>query len=173
MAIEPVRPQETASEQTTKFSAASLQAPQNAGWPEHEPDGEAEFAGAPTVRTMPPPSPQPPQAEATSFFGGPPPAPSTEATSFLGASTPTAAATSFLGGSTPPESTTAVHGPVMVEQTEDGDPEVDADARKKRLRKIGIIAGAAVGVLVALWGLDIFVSSGNVPRGVTVAGVEV
>lgn len=175
MAIEPVRSREMASEQTTKFSAALLQAPQNAGWPEHEPDGEAEFAGAPTVRTMPPPAPPfppTPQPEATAFFGGPPPPPA-ETTSFLGASTPTAAATSFLGGSTAAEDTTAVRGPVMVEQTEDGDPEADAEARKKRLRKIGIIAGAAVGVLVALYGLDILISSGNVPRGVTVAGVEV
>src|SRR5689334_20527286 len=102
MAIEPVRPRETSSEQTTKFSAASLQAPQSNGWPEHEPDGDAEFTGAPTVRTMPPPAPPfppPPPAEATSFFGAPPPpppGPSAEATSFLGASRPSAAATSFL-----------------------------------------------------------------------------
>ncbi|MEO6082701.1 MAG: VanW family protein [Umezawaea sp.] len=179
MAIEPVRPRETSSEQTTKFSAASLQAPQSNGWPEHEPDGDAGFTGAQTVRTMPPPAPPfppTPPAEATAFFGGPPPpppGPSAEATSFIGASKPSAAATSFLGGPPPADGTTTVHGPVMVEQSEEGDVEPDADARKKRLRKIGIVAGAAVGVLVALYGLDILISSGNVPRGVTVAGVEV
>ncbi len=194
MAIEPVRPPETASEQTTKFSAASLQAPQNTGWPEHEPDGEAEFAGAPTVRTMqtPPPFvPPTPQDGATSFFGGPPPpppGPTAEATSFLGAPPPPppAEATSFNGTPPPPpppmatsfngppaDGTTAVHGPVVVEQTGEGDPEAAAAARKQRNRKIGIIAGAVAGVLVALYGLDILISSGNVPRGVTVAGVDV
>ena len=190
MAIEPVRPRETASEQTTKFSAASLSAPQDTGgWPEHEPDGEAEFAAAPTVRTMPPPTPPfppTPQAGATAFFGGPPPVPSAEATSFLGGAAPTAslgspssptvslpttppAGTSFQN---PAEATTTVHGPLMVEQGGDEDPEAAA-ARKKKMRKIGIVAGAAAGVLVALWGLDILISSGNVPRGVTVAGVDV
>ncbi len=153
VAMEPVRPRENASEQTTKFSVASLQAPQNGGWPEHEPDGEAEFAAAPTVRTIPPPPPP--------FV---PPAP-----------TPSAQATAFFGSPEPPPSDdpTAAHGPFMVEQNENGDVEADPDARKKRLRKIGIIAGAAAGVLVALYGLDILVSSGNVPRGVTVAGVDV
>ena len=145
-AMEPVRPRETASEQTTKISVAALQAPQasaqntvrttsqNNGWPEHEPDGEAEFAAAPTVRNVSPPPPRPPF-------------PSSEATT--------------------------VHGPVMIEQGEDGDQETDDEARKKRLRKIGIIAGAALGVLVVLYGLDMLISSGNVPRGVTVAGVQV
>ncbi|MCS7480767.1 VanW family protein [Umezawaea endophytica] len=206
MAIEPVRPRETASEKTAKFSAASLQASQDTGWPEHEPDGEAEFASSPTVRTAPPPpppfAPPTPQAEATSFLNTPPPpvpgppvdatsflgvpgptaeatsfvgapGPTAEATSFVGAPTPPAAATSFYNSPPPPDGTTAVHGPVMVEQGEDGDPEAAAAARKKRLRKIGIVAGAAAGVLVALYGLDILISSGNVPRGVTVAGVEV
>ena len=151
-AMEPVRPRETASEQTTQISVAALQAPQasahstvrtmpqstpqNTGWPEHEPDGEAEFAAAPTVRNVPPPpSPRAPFPSA--------------------------------------EATTTVHGPVMIEQHEDGEPELDDEARKKRLRKIGIIAGAALGVLVVLYGLDILISSGNVPRGVTVAGVQV
>lgn len=159
MAMEPVRPQGNASEQTTKFSVASLQAPQNGGWPEHEPDGEAEFAAAPTVRTMQPPPPP--------FVPPTPQQPTPQQ--------PAAQATAFFGAQNPPASDepTAAHNLVMVEQNENGDVEANPDARRKRLRKIGIIAGAAAGVLVALYGLDILVSSGNVPRGVTVAGVDV
>ncbi|MCE6995604.1 VanW family protein [Saccharothrix sp. S26] len=56
----------------------------------------------------------------------------------------------------------------------DGDPEADdAAARRKRLRKTGLIAAAVLGVLVVLYGLDLVISGGDVPRGVTVAGVEV
>ncbi|MEU4763976.1 VanW family protein [Actinosynnema sp. NPDC023794] len=69
-----------------------------------------------------------------------------------------------------PEPEATVYGPVMV----DGDTAADeADARRKRLRKGGLIAAAVLGVLVVLYGLDLVVSGGNVPRGVTVAGVDV
>ncbi|MEU5690714.1 VanW family protein [Actinosynnema sp. NPDC020468] len=68
-----------------------------------------------------------------------------------------------------PEAT--VLGPVMV------DPEVEADevaaAKKKRFRRLGLVAASVLGVLVVLYGLDILISNGNVPRGVTVAGVDV
>ncbi|WP_414672409.1 VanW family protein [Lentzea sp.] len=60
-----------------------------------------------------------------------------------------------------------VYGPVMIEPGEDeAQPK---NARKKAL----IVAAAVVGAFGLLWGLDILVSSGNVPRGVTVAGVDV
>ncbi|PWV80310.1 Vancomycin resistance protein YoaR, contains peptidoglycan-binding and VanW domains [Prauserella marina] len=42
-----------------------------------------------------------------------------------------------------------------------------------RTRKAGVIAGAVLGVLVVLYGIDLLVSQGNVARGVTVAGVDV
>ncbi|MEU4739195.1 VanW family protein [Actinosynnema sp. NPDC023658] len=80
------------------------------------------------------------------------------------------ATTVFAAPVTPPEPEATVHGPVMV----DHDTEVDeADARRKRLRKGGLIAAAVLGVLVVLYGLDLVASGGNVPRGVTVAGVDV
>jgi vancomycin resistance protein YoaR len=71
-------------------------------------------------------------------------------------------------GGTPPHGT-GVHGPVMVEQDPEGGA---ADVSAKR-KKIAYVAAAAFGALVLLWGLDILISSGNVPRGVTVAGVDV
>ena len=45
--------------------------------------------------------------------------------------------------------------------------------KKFNVRKTGIIAGAAFGALALLYGIDLLVSQGNVPRGVTVAGVDV
>lgn len=71
---------------------------------------------------------------------------------------------------------TSVYGPVMVEQTEDGEVASDVDeaeARKKRVRRIGIVAASVVGAFGVLYGIDMLVSSGNVPRGVSVAGVDV
>jgi vancomycin resistance protein YoaR len=44
---------------------------------------------------------------------------------------------------------------------------------KRGMRKPAIIAGAVFGALVALYGIDLLVTSGSVPRGVTVAGVDV
>ncbi|HEV7976360.1 VanW family protein [Amycolatopsis sp.] len=41
------------------------------------------------------------------------------------------------------------------------------------LRKGAIIAGSVLGALVALYGIDLLISQGSVPRGVTVAGVDV
>ncbi|PWW61830.1 VanW family protein [Actinokineospora spheciospongiae] len=46
-------------------------------------------------------------------------------------------------------------------------------AKARNRRKPAIIAGAVFGALVVLYGLDLALSSGNVPRGVSVAGVEV
>jgi hypothetical protein len=42
-----------------------------------------------------------------------------------------------------------------------------------RWRKPAFIAGAVFGVLALLYGVDLLISQGSVPRGVTVAGVEV
>ncbi|WP_425434605.1 VanW family protein [Lentzea xinjiangensis] len=60
-----------------------------------------------------------------------------------------------------------VYGPVMVEPGEDEDR--PKNSRKKAL----VVAAAVVGAFGLLYGLDMLVSSGNVPRGVTVAGVDV
>ncbi|SES28580.1 VanW family protein [Actinokineospora terrae] len=46
-------------------------------------------------------------------------------------------------------------------------------AKRGGLRKPAIIAGAVVGALAVLYGIDLAISSGDVPRGTTVAGVEV
>ena len=48
-----------------------------------------------------------------------------------------------------------------------------AQPERRGLRKAGIIVGSAVGVLAALYGIDLLVSQGNVPRGVAVAGMDV
>ncbi|MGW4207987.1 VanW family protein [Lentzea sp. NPDC004789] len=60
-----------------------------------------------------------------------------------------------------------VYGPVMIE------PGEDEAAPKNGKKKALVVAAAVVGAFGLLYGLDILVSSGNVPRGVTVAGVDV
>ncbi|MET8758265.1 VanW family protein [Lentzea sp. NPDC004782] len=60
-----------------------------------------------------------------------------------------------------------VYGPVMIE------PGEDEAAPKNGKKKALLVAAAVVGAFGLLYGLDILVSSGNVPRGVTVAGVDV
>ncbi|UOX89359.1 VanW family protein [Amycolatopsis sp. FBCC-B4732] len=53
-------------------------------------------------------------------------------------------------------------------------PEPEATPPKQRdLRKAGWIAGGVFGFLVVVYGIDLLVSQGSVPRGVTVAGVDV
>ncbi|WP_018684357.1 VanW family protein [Actinokineospora enzanensis] len=47
------------------------------------------------------------------------------------------------------------------------------EPKRRSLRKPAIIAGSAVAALAVLYGIDLALSGGNVPRGVTVAGVEV
>jgi vancomycin resistance protein YoaR len=49
----------------------------------------------------------------------------------------------------------------------------DENGRKPGLRKAGIVAGAVFGALAVLYTVDLVLSSGDVPRGVTVAGVAV
>lgn len=51
--------------------------------------------------------------------------------------------------------------------------EQPADRKKKNLRKPALVAGAVLGVLGVLYLTDLLSSQGDVPRGVTVAGVEV
>ncbi|GAA0225997.1 hypothetical protein GCM10010492_25350 [Saccharothrix mutabilis subsp. mutabilis] len=67
-----------------------------------------------------------------------------------------------------PEAT--VLGPVMVDEETQADED---DQRRKSRKKVALVAAGVFGLLVLLYGLDILVSSGNVPRGVTVAGVDV
>ncbi|SDF56812.1 Vancomycin resistance protein YoaR, contains peptidoglycan-binding and VanW domains [Lentzea fradiae] len=79
-------------------------------------------------------------------------------------------ATEYMRPVAPPQprpEDSGVYGPVMIEPGQDeAGPKV---SRKKAL----IVAAAVVGAFGLLYGLDILVSSGNVPRGVTVAGVDV
>jgi vancomycin resistance protein YoaR len=58
---------------------------------------------------------------------------------------------------------------IAAPQQQDGAP----DGKRRNLRRTGIIAGAVFGALVVLYGVDLLVSSGSVPRGITVAGVDV
>ncbi|HVK20983.1 MAG TPA: VanW family protein [Actinokineospora sp.] len=55
------------------------------------------------------------------------------------------------------------------------DPAAAAESaeKPKSWRKPAIIAGSVFGALALLYGIDLALSSGEVPRGVTVAGVEV
>ncbi|MFD8494198.1 VanW family protein [Amycolatopsis sp. NPDC059657] len=54
-------------------------------------------------------------------------------------------------------------------------PTIEPTPPKKRFnkRKAAIIGGSVFGGLVLLWGADLLISGGSVPRGVTVAGVDV
>lgn len=61
---------------------------------------------------------------------------------------------------------------VRIEPVSAGGASTDEDKRK-RYRKIGLVAASVFGALVVVYGVDLLVSSGNVPRGVTVAGVDV
>ncbi|MGW4063810.1 VanW family protein [Amycolatopsis sp. NPDC004747] len=53
------------------------------------------------------------------------------------------------------------------------EPRPDPSSAKRSFRKAGLIAGGVFAVLVAIYGIDILLSQGSVPRGVTVAGVDV
>ncbi|MEV0676832.1 VanW family protein [Actinosynnema sp. NPDC050436] len=49
----------------------------------------------------------------------------------------------------------------------------ETDQRRRSRRKLLVVAASVLGLLAVLYGADIALSSGNVPRGVTVAGVDV
>jgi len=65
---------------------------------------------------------------------------------------------------------TASFAPVM--GSLEPEPPVEP-APRKGLRRGLIVAGAVVGALVVLYGLDLLLSQGALPRGTTVAGVDV
>lgn len=71
---------------------------------------------------------------------------------------------------------TEVVYPVSPQHQPQQDPALDAaklEARRQAMRRGGIIVGAVIGALGLIYGLDLLISSGDVPRGVTVAGVDV
>jgi vancomycin resistance protein YoaR len=49
----------------------------------------------------------------------------------------------------------------------------DAGHRRPPLRRTGIVTAAVLGLLALVYGIDLAMSSGDVPRGVSVAGVQV
>ncbi|GGM47686.1 hypothetical protein GCM10012275_18430 [Longimycelium tulufanense] len=53
-----------------------------------------------------------------------------------------------------------------------GEPGPD-EARRRQLKKAGVVAGAVAGALGLIYGLDLALSQGTVPRGIAVAGVDV
>ncbi|GAB2975233.1 vanomycin resistance protein VanB [Amycolatopsis acidiphila] len=61
----------------------------------------------------------------------------------------------------------------ILEPVTDVIPPVQPKRPRRALRRAGIVAGSVLGVFVALYAVDLLVSQGNVPRGVTVAGVDV
>nr|WP_042183797.1 VanW family protein [Kibdelosporangium sp. MJ126-NF4]CEL15862.1 Vancomycin B-type resistance protein VanW [Kibdelosporangium sp. MJ126-NF4]CTQ93787.1 Vancomycin B-type resistance protein VanW [Kibdelosporangium sp. MJ126-NF4] len=72
------------------------------------------------------------------------------------------------------QATSAYDEPTARWAEEQPEAEPAASARKRRsLRKPALAAGAVLGVLGVLYLVDVLTSQGNVPRGVTVAGVEV
>jgi vancomycin resistance protein YoaR len=83
----------------------------------------------------------------------------------------------------PSNEATVVHSPQAFQGTSaydeptvkwgSGQPEPGKPGKRKGLRTAGFTAGAVVGVLGVLYLVDILTSQGNVPRGVTVAGVDV
>jgi vancomycin resistance protein YoaR len=52
-------------------------------------------------------------------------------------------------------------------------PGEESPGKGRRLRRVGLVAAAVFGALVVVYGVDLLLSNGEVPRGVTVAGVEV
>ncbi|HEY0448167.1 VanW family protein [Actinophytocola sp.] len=83
--------------------------------------------------------------------------------------TPPAPGAATLGTGAPDDEPTVQFRPVL-EQPDAPDGE---DKKKPNLRKAGIVAGAVFGALVVLYGVDLMLSSGEVPRGVSVAGVDI
>ncbi|MBW4715584.1 VanW family protein [Saccharothrix sp. SC076] len=69
-----------------------------------------------------------------------------------------------------PVTEATVHGPVLVDEATET---AETEDRRRSRRKLVMVAAGVFGLLVLLYGLDIAFSSGNVPRGVTVAGVDV
>jgi vancomycin resistance protein YoaR len=70
------------------------------------------------------------------------------------------------------EPTVRIFADQNVRAGQDADEPTDKDGRK-RFRKIGLVAAAVFGALALVYGADMLLSSGEVPRGVTVAGVDV
>ncbi|GAA4553980.1 VanW family protein [Amycolatopsis samaneae] len=64
---------------------------------------------------------------------------------------------------------------VMPERAEPGADAPAAGSRRRRpgLRRAGWIAGGLLGLCVVVYAIDLIASQGSVPRGVTVAGVDV
>ncbi|WP_170212071.1 VanW family protein [Saccharothrix australiensis] len=56
---------------------------------------------------------------------------------------------------------------------DEGSDARETDDRRRNRRRILVVAASVLGLLVVLYGADMLVSGGDVPRGVTVAGVEV
>lgn len=54
-----------------------------------------------------------------------------------------------------------------------GEPSANNARRGRKLRRAAIISGAVVVALAVLYGVDLLINKGDVPRGVTVAGVAV
>ncbi|HEX6355117.1 VanW family protein [Actinophytocola sp.] len=52
-------------------------------------------------------------------------------------------------------------------------PGEESAGKRRPLRRAGLIAAAVFGALVVVYGVDLLLSNGEVPRGVTVAGVDV
>lgn len=63
--------------------------------------------------------------------------------------------------------------PVIRPGESEPDRPESAPARRPNVRKAAIITGFVLGALLALYGIDLLTSQGSVPRGVTVAGVDV
>ncbi|SDY83035.1 Vancomycin resistance protein YoaR, contains peptidoglycan-binding and VanW domains [Amycolatopsis xylanica] len=64
--------------------------------------------------------------------------------------------------------------PAVSVLTQEPPTEAPAPPQKRfNKRKAAIIGGSVFGGLLLLWGADLLISSGSVPRGVTVAGVDV
>ena len=68
---------------------------------------------------------------------------------------------------------TDVLPPVSPAAPEPAEPAADTPRPGRGLRRAAIISGAVVAVMAVLYGVDLLINQGDVPRGVTVAGVAV
>ncbi|TWH20031.1 vancomycin resistance protein YoaR [Prauserella rugosa] len=186
---EPATTGETAPTEHTAPTAGSAAAPSDAestqqiAWPETDTEttqylaaGSAPAGENAAGQSDPGQSgPGDPSANETTQYIPPVPTDDSPAPHYLTAALPAQGATAYAAPTS--HSGHGAHGTAGdgsgADGTPDGPDDSDGGRRLGRARKPLLVAAAVVGVLAVAYVVDIFVTSGDVPRGTVVAGVEV